>query len=491
MRRGGKMIHSSWQINLSKRCVLAIQFFALAAGISVVFQPPAMAAKFDIVGEKLTRFTISREETPHCNVRLSGPIKSGDLDRLKQALRELSSDRRYSPYTLCLNSNGGSYNEGVDIASFVLNNHMKTMIEEGAKCYSACALIFMSGGYRHEGFHIPYRKLHVRGELGFHAPYMIGGAKGEYEVRDLYKSYRAAIQAIRDLVRLGRDQRVSKRFMPKSIIAELLDKGPDEFFKVDTVFKAIRLYIFLYGGQSPNNVTINMQGNACQNLFHETGLQVSLDEPPSRWMPKGIRKATRKGNQVWFSGFGGEGTYYCVTKTPGEYGTLFDIYPELITDRTDIKSVNFYSAPYWYLYPPSTRIAALPRAGERDDRGRQPKASKRSYWDHNGSVMVLRAKGQVRRFHYHQPREGMRQAGVSQGTLLFKGRRHGDRYSGTAYVFSKKCGAVPYQVSGSVSDDQRRVELSGAAPVIGQNCSVLRYEWNHNSRLVFSYQYSR
>lgn len=105
-------------------------------------------------------------------------------------------------------------------------------------------------------------------------------------------------------------------------------------------------------------------------------------------------------------------------------------------------------------------------------------------WNHNGSVMRLIANGAERRFLYEMPREGLSSVGVSRGTLLFQGRKAGNSYSGTAYVFSQ-CGAQSYKVTGPVSDDQRQVTLVGRAPMLDGNCRVTRYR---DDILVFSYQ---
>ncbi len=104
-------------------------------------------------------------------------------------------------------------------------------------------------------------------------------------------------------------------------------------------------------------------------------------------------------------------------------------------------------------------------------------------WDHNGSTVRLLADGSLRIFRYEKPRKGMLDAGARPGTLLFEGERQGTRYAGTAYVFSKTCGPIGYAVEGSVSSDQRRVELDGQAPKRNGNCAVISYRDDH---LVFS-----
>ena len=95
-----------------------------------------------------------------------------------------------------------------------------------------------------------------------------------------------------------------------------------------------------------------------------------------------------------------------------------------------------------------------------------------SRWDHNGSVMRLDAQGKRRRFIYEAPRQGLQRVGVTAGTVLFDGERAGNGYSGTAYIFNKRCGPQAYAVSGPVSSGERRVTLYGNAPRVGSNCEV-------------------
>lgn len=98
-------------------------------------------------------------------------------------------------------------------------------------------------------------------------------------------------------------------------------------------------------------------------------------------------------------------------------------------------------------------IALLPVAARAD-----------SCWDHNGSLMRLKAAGSQRAFYYEHPKQAMRSAGVTHGTLLFNGVNVNGRYSGTARVFSKYCPGMPleYYVEGPVDRNQTRVTLRGS-----------------------------
>jgi hypothetical protein len=93
-------------------------------------------------------------------------------------------------------------------------------------------------------------------------------------------------------------------------------------------------------------------------------------------------------------------------------------------------------------------------------------------WDHNGSVMSLVAKGSSREFYYQKPRPGMLEAGAKPGSLLFRGEVSNGQYSGTAFIFSPRCGQIPFQVKGAILDNDERIVLTGQAPRVGRNCQA-------------------
>jgi len=111
-----------------------------------------------------------------------------------------------------------------------------------------------------------------------------------------------------------------------------------------------------------------------------------------------------------------------------------------------------------------------------------------SYWDHNGSLMRLEADGDARRFVYESPRDVLVRAGVRPGTLLFNGVREGNRYYGTAFVFSRHCDEpLEYYVEGEVASE-RRVVLAGRREIYAEGCRPTgRFEID---RLVFTYRNS-
>jgi hypothetical protein len=112
----------------------------------------------------------------------------------------------------------------------------------------------------------------------------------------------------------------------------------------------------------------------------------------------------------------------------------------------------------------------------------QTASPERTIWDHNGSLMYLLANGSSREFYYQKPRPGMSDAGARPGSLLFRGQINDERYSGTAYIFNPRCGPIPFEVNGSILDDNQRIVLTGQAPRVGRDC---RANGSYTSNLEF------
>ena len=116
-----------------------------------------------------------------------------------------------------------------------------------------------------------------------------------------------------------------------------------------------------------------------------------------------------------------------------------------------------------------------------------------SIWNHNGSTMMLNVDANLVELAYLQPRSVMAAQGVERGTVLFSGRRSrgGELddwgYSGTAYIFSARCGKHAFSVKGSdVWEPFPKIVLTGRAPRIDQqNC---RQTGEREETLTFEYQ---
>jgi hypothetical protein len=106
-----------------------------------------------------------------------------------------------------------------------------------------------------------------------------------------------------------------------------------------------------------------------------------------------------------------------------------------------------------------------------------------SLWEHNGSTVRLRGTEVERIFEYEQPRTDLQSAGVNAGTVLFNGKQIDDRLVGTAYRFSKKCGAIGYEVAGFLKANAQTLTLTGRSPQRNATCRIVGY---HDDVLVFN-----
>jgi len=106
------------------------------------------------------------------------------------------------------------------------------------------------------------------------------------------------------------------------------------------------------------------------------------------------------------------------------------------------------------------------------------------FWQHNGSTMYLEASGADRSFVYYEPRSILEPAGVRRGTVLFKGRKNGNRYAGEAYLFSRFCPPFVFDVEGPITNASKTVRLRGRAPVRDRSCTITGWQ---EEELVFTY----
>jgi hypothetical protein len=110
--------------------------------------------------------------------------------------------------------------------------------------------------------------------------------------------------------------------------------------------------------------------------------------------------------------------------------------------------------------------------------------TKTSFWTHNRSGMYMTKDGTRRQIHYEDPRAGLKEVGVKQGTLLFDGVVDGTTISGTAYSFAKDCDPLSFPVKGKLARDGKRITLAGRAPRVGTQC---RITGDRHEELIFDF----
>jgi hypothetical protein len=93
----------------------------------------------------------------------TGTIEKGDTQFLRTFFRSLPPRKNAAIY---LASGGGNLYEGMRLGTFFRESRIKTVIEGGEECASACALAFL-GGTDNKG--MPWRSSSTNSRLGFHA----------------------------------------------------------------------------------------------------------------------------------------------------------------------------------------------------------------------------------------------------------------------------------------------------------------------------------
>jgi len=228
------------------------------------------------------------DATPGCDVTLRGEIVAGDAEKLAEALGEFD--------TLCLDSPGGRYAEALRFIELMSTSYtgFRAVVGDGARCLSACALMFLAGSQSVEGNSFPWRSLHIRGELGFHGPF-VRLPETTFTSDQIEQSYQAGVRAIAKLLQTG-----SPQLFPISLLSQALAVGPDDFLYVDTVGKAGAWQIRLVGYRPPETLTTGHVRQACANLdgwkpAHSTSPLTDMgaieprpaDNRPVRWRRSG------------------------------------------------------------------------------------------------------------------------------------------------------------------------------------------------------------
>ena len=262
------------------------RFLLLVAGI--VLSTQASAATFELGGD----------ESLNCRMKISGPIVEGDAERFRDFLAvlydsvavmddysekdKIPDDLLYTPgqIRICLDGVGGSLSEAIEMADTLsygyrykeikgglsITRPLGTAIPPGARCTSACAVLFMAGGYFSHiapgpNLRETNRVLHVNGRLGFHAPALIV-TEGNYNERSVDQAFRIAVETTSRL-----SDRLEQYRFPPSLFQRMLSTPPKEMFYVDTVAQAASWEIDTAGAPRVERPTLGNLEFLCSNML--------------------------------------------------------------------------------------------------------------------------------------------------------------------------------------------------------------------------------
>jgi len=217
--------------------------------------------------------TISKSEKALCVLRLEGEIVEGDLQQLENiASTEFKGvDGESSANdTICLNSPGGNVVEGVRLAEYFYKHGVGTVIDEGGECYSMCAIMFMMGIAQGPEVNFVNRKLHVTAKLGFHRPYLAIDSDELVSARALNVVHDSAVESIMKIMILANNHVPwsNSTMMRPDLVQSMLNHVGADLFYIDTVEKAGRFEIELFGTKDIQGLTDEQAYYACENAFH-------------------------------------------------------------------------------------------------------------------------------------------------------------------------------------------------------------------------------
>ncbi|SMX36728.1 hypothetical protein [Maliponia aquimaris] len=209
------------------------------------------AAEIEVIEARTLSFDEIERGT--CALRLSGRIGAGDAERLREVLERLFPlDHDELNPALCLDSPGGSLDEGVKIAEVLAAHFTATVVPEGAECLSACAVAFMGGTFGWYEYIFNMRLIHPGARLGFHAP-ALEIPEGAYDAATVTRAFDVAVDAIAriagDLDHTYLTSNINR--FPRSLLAQMLVHRGEDYLAVDTIEKAAAWDIWVITTRRP------------------------------------------------------------------------------------------------------------------------------------------------------------------------------------------------------------------------------------------------
>ncbi|MFA5949365.1 MAG: DUF4189 domain-containing protein [Hyphomicrobium sp.] len=288
-------------------------------------------------------------------IKIDGGIDAGDCEKLAK-LVGTNEGQKGIPIYLELNSEGGSFDEAMKIARFMLDRTLSTRLGSGAQCLSACSIIFMAGTRLTTIGPTLERRMHRTAKLGFHAPELSVPAG----VGDANEAYDEAIEGIGSkLLALARfrGRQWNAPLMRPDLVNEMMLHHGKNFHYVDTVGNAVENDIEIDDAGGPA-YSKRAYVQACMNYLalhasREVVKEVfgggkdldnwGVEETRDQYEKKTVVPMSR-GQCTVMGGLGEEfGDRFYVSEANGEQGTL-------------------YIAEAWAYWPAETKLSTLPSA---------------------------------------------------------------------------------------------------------------------------------
>jgi len=267
-----------------------------------MFRFPALLVSLLLLTAPLqaATFRLGGDADLNCRMSIEGEIVAGDAERFREMLASyvaslLPDDPSVNVWDnlgaylqdvrICLDSPGGSLSEALEMADTLAFGYrvrqeiadrepsltsaiiwtVGTAIPAGARCDSACAILFMAGGYfsnlgTSNNLRDPNRVLHVDGHLSFDLP-RLTLEDGAYSAAQVAQSFDLALETVAALT-----ARMDRYRLPASLLQQLLATPRGGSFEIETVAQAASWSIGLAGAP---RIASPSHGNliaVCDNL---------------------------------------------------------------------------------------------------------------------------------------------------------------------------------------------------------------------------------
>ena len=210
---------------------------------------------------------VESDTCPQIVVSFQGDVEIGDTKKLSGILHSIEDVEKCGSQNILisLNSAGGSYNEGLEIAALIRERGIGTIVEPYSKCYSSCALIFMHGIVKYEDGSVEYlnREMSKYSQVGFHAPYLdlSESERQQYDSSQVEEAYRVALYQFSLLLESGNN------ILNSDLLIRMLRTPPNELVFVESYRDLI---LWNIGLTENDNFGILEEKNiwmACKNMY--------------------------------------------------------------------------------------------------------------------------------------------------------------------------------------------------------------------------------
>ncbi|WP_420326280.1 hypothetical protein [Mameliella sp.] len=207
-----------------------------------------------------------------CGILLTGQIQPRDLDRFRDAYEQAYPEESQftSGQTICLDSPGGSIAETLRLAEEIRNLGVGTVLRQDTSCLSACAVLFMFGtktGLDGREFN---RRMHYTATLGFHRPSLTVDETQTYSADAVSQGFDLSTDVLQRLTELGSQTHRNSPIpiISTDILVQMMIYEGQNFFYIDTVDKAGKWMIDVYGIRSRERYGMKEVLIACDNLWN-------------------------------------------------------------------------------------------------------------------------------------------------------------------------------------------------------------------------------